>query len=363
MLINTPRFNKTSVERLVNFWSNRYVPDLSIIASKNGVLKIYDLLEFASRKGRNKTVTKLQRLIQINCECAGIKTDAMFSYIPNVVNLTEAKRIAEFVCSVYEKVLEIYQEQSPNPSLMAAIRLGETINFFTDFSSPWTMVALELPAIEKLATSLEPVLRQLRQQHISAKDRRAIGFVTTQFHFSTQLVLNRLTLPEQILLSPYFKFVEEQVSIPWQRICNAAALHDFNSPTLALVEQLLPVSQDIAQTVYQRTEELHSGHFSRRGGLDDPGIKASTIRDLEMFQGYLWLCALEGNMTSIEQELLPLCLLVFPSVDVSWKLAEKMLQLLVDELNARIESDQMYLLLPYTKGLLELFSDLEQKAL
>ncbi|NEO01547.1 MAG: hypothetical protein F6K50_41005, partial [Moorea sp. SIO3I7] len=128
MLINTPRFNKTSVERLVNFWANRYVPDLSIIAKNNDFLNISDLLDVASRKGRTQTVTKLQRLIQINCECAGIKTDAMFSYIPNVVNLTEAKRIAEFVCSVYQKVLEIYQEQSPNPSLMAAIRLGETIN-------------------------------------------------------------------------------------------------------------------------------------------------------------------------------------------------------------------------------------------
>jgi hypothetical protein len=75
-----------------------------------------------------------------------------------------------------------------------------------------------------------------------------------------------------------------------------------------------------------------------------------------MFQGYLWLCALEGNMTAVEQELLPLCIMVFPSIDVTWELVEQLLPLLVAEIQAYVKPEQMQLLLPYTQAMQRLFS-------
>lgn len=41
-------------------------------------------------------------------------------------------------------------------------------------------------------------------------------------------------------------------------------------------------------------------------------------------------------MASVEQELLPLCMMVFPSVEVTWELVKQMLQLLMDELITRL---------------------------
>lgn len=84
---------------------------------------------------------------------------------------------------------------------------------------------------------------------------------------------------------------------------------------------------------------------------------ASTIRDLQMFQSYLWLCVLEGNMASVEQALLPLCQMVFPSVNVAWDLVKQVLKLLVDELMTRVDLEQKRLLLPSTQAMQQLFSD------
>jgi hypothetical protein len=224
------------------------------------------------------------------------------------------------------------------------------------------MPRLSLEEVKQLTTTLEPVLLQLQEQHLLAPDRRTLGFMSTQFHLTSKLVLDRLTLPEQLLLSPYFKFVEEQVCIPWQRVCTAAANHELDSPILAIVEQLLPASREIALKVYYRAVQLYPNHRSRRGGLSQAAVRTSSIRDIEMFQGYLWLCALEGNMTVVEQELLPLCIMVFPSIDVSWELVEQLLPLLIAEIQVRVKPEQIQLLLPYTQAMQQLFSNLEATA-
>ncbi len=362
MLRTTRLLNNTSVERLSQLWAERYIPDLSNLSKEIDRLTISELLEAASPEGRTKTFTKLQRMVEINCKCAGIQTNVIFSYIPNVVSLTEGQEIAITAAQVYQKVLAVYQKQPLSPTLLATQSYKGAFNFSTDAFKLSAMTRLSLEEVKQLATTIEPVLLQLQEKHLLAPDRRTIGFMSTQFHLTSKLVLTRLTLPEQLLLSPYFKFVEEQVCIPWQRVCGAAAKHDFDSPMLALVQQLLPASREIALRVYGRAAQLFPHHRSRRGGLSEPGVRTSSIRDIEMFQGYLWLCALEGNMTVVEQELLPLCRMVFPSIDVSWELVEQLLPLLVAEIQASVEPEQIKLLLPYTQAMQKLFSNLEATA-
>jgi hypothetical protein len=116
------------------------------------------------------------------------------------------------------------------------------------------------------------------------------------------------------------------------------------------------MSQDIAQSVYNRALQTYSHHRSRRGSLSDPDITASTLRDLNMFQAYLWLCILEGNMSAIEQELLPLCVAVFLSIGVKWELVEAMLQSLETEIHARVDSQQSDRLRSSTQALRHLFA-------
>lgn len=348
--------NKPPVERLVQLWSKRYTPDVSTLFSQHSSFVWVELVETASLEGRAKTVTKLQRLLEINCKCAGIQTSSLFSYIPNIVNLWESQRIAELASQVYNQVLEVYKQQSESPVLVTEIPKTETVDFSSYAMRWWTIPGLEVTTVKQLTRVLQGTYKELRQQYVSARDSRAIGFMSTQFHLSSRLLINRLTLPEQLLLSPYFKFLEEQVCIPWQRVCAAASQHQLDSPTLAIVEQLLPASTEIAKTVHREAVRLNPNHHSLRGKLDTPEVKASSIRDIEMFQGYLWLCVLEGNMTAVEQELLPLCRIVFPTVNVTWELVEQLLPLLITEIQGRVKPEQMQLLQPYTQAMQQLFS-------
>lgn len=353
--------NITSVECLRQLWAQRYLPDLSISSQKGG-LSFSQLVEVASPEGRTKTVAKLKRLLQTDCEFAGIQTNALFSYIPQIVNLAEARRLAVCIGHVYEKALEIYLQPPSLSPLVSMPRssssssLTKAVNFSNNATTAWA-----LPMLNQLITVLEPVLLQLRERLLLASDSRTLGFMTTQFHFSSYLLLKHLTTPEQVLLSPYCRFIEEQVSIPLKRVCSAAARHDLDSPTMITIQQLLPKSLEIASTVYQRATKLCSTHCSRRGGLSDPGVMNSIVRDLQMFQAYFALCVLEGSMAAVEQELLPLCVMVFPSIGVTWKLVEQMLRLLIDELMVRVDPVQKRLLLPYTQSMQLLFSNLEKK--
>lgn len=359
MLKTSKLVNNASVNRLVKLWTQRYTLDFSVLCSQKSNLTVSQLVEVTSTEGRAKTVATLKRLLQVNCECAAIKTDTLFSYIPNVVNLTESERIAHRVGQIYTKALEIYEQQSPLPVSLKAIQSSfvKDADFSSDIFTQWTLLE-----IQQLASALEPLIQKLQEQHLLAKNDRAIGFLTTQLHFSTQLILKSLTLPEQVFIRPYFSFIEEQVCIPWQRVCCAAGNHPLGSPTLAVVEQLLRSSHEIASTVYHRAAQLYPDTRSLRGGLLHPGVMASTTRDLQMFQSYLCLCVLEKSMAAMEQELLPLCVLVFPSIEVTWKLVGQMLQLLVDELMVRVQPSQMLLLLPYTQAMQELFSNLDTES-
>ncbi len=361
MLVTTKLAKNTSVERLVKLWAERYVPDLSTFSSQQGRLVVSELVGAASSKGRTQTVAKLSQLVEIHCKCAGIQTSVLFSYIPNIVNLTESQGIARTAGQVYEKALKIYQEQSLPSAFLVSLPQVEAIDFSTDAFRSLLKLGLEPPVVQQLATALEPVLEQFQEQHLSAADRRTLGFMSTQFHLSSKLLLDRLTLPEQLLVSPYFKFIEDQVCIPWQRVCAAAANYSPDSPALTLVEQLLLASRKIASIVYQQATQLFPNYRSRRGRLTDPGVKASSLRDIEMFQAYLCLCVLEQSMAAVERELYPLCVLVYPAVGVTRQLVEQMLKLLGVEILARLSPENKSLLLPYINAMQQLFYDIKDK--
>lgn len=349
-MLKISRLQRTPVDRLTEIWAARYVPDLSTLSLPQEQLSLTELLEAASSNGRKETVTKLQRILDIHCKCAGIQTSVLFAYIPNVVNLTEAQGIARAAGQVYQAILDIHRQESPTNAFLTGLHETTII----DMSS--AMPGLDPDIVEQLATALELPLQRFREQHLSSSDRRALGFMSTQFHLSAKLVLNRLTLAEQVLLSPYFRFVEEQVCIPWQRICTAAANHADNSPALLLVEQMLPKSRKIAASVFRKAVQIFPNYRSRRGKLSEPGVKASSIRDIEMFQAYLWLCVLEGRMAAVEEELYPLSAMVYPSVNVTWELVEQMLRLLVDEIVMQVSPSQVSLVQPYLSAMQEIFA-------
>ncbi len=351
-------------DRLVRLWAKRYVPNLSMLRLEANPSVVSELSEVASPSGRARTVAKLERLLHRNFELAGTQTNALFTYIPKIVNLAEAKQLSPCVAQIYQKALSVYSQQSPSLSSLLARPMAATanssigtVNCSMALYKEWTE-----PMLEQLVIALEPVLFHLREQLSSASDPRTFGFMTTQFHFSVKLLLENLSPCEQVLLTPYFKFVEEQVCIPWQRVCTAATQHSPNAPILQIIDQLLPATSEIAHLAYSRVAQVYSDHQSRRGNLREAEVMKSTIRDLEMFQVYLWLCVLEKNMTAIEEDLFPMCVMVFPSIGITGELVRQMLRFLVNEITARLEPTQTSLLFPYTQALQEMFSDFDKKA-
>lgn len=347
-----------SVERLIKIWANRYVPDLSPLYSVSDRTSAYAALALAaSPTGRALTADRISGFfVNIRCRMAAIKSYGLYASSRNKLDLKEAYKLSSHALLVYSKLLEIYQE----PSFCATSVEGMPLAAATAINSLYgPLGSWGMPDIEALSKTLEPVLLDFQQQHIADQNWRTLGFITTLLNFSNELIPKKLTLPEQVLIKPYFRFVEEQVALPWERVCAAAANHTLSSPAFTLVEQMLPQSKEIAKVVYQRLQELLPNHRSRRGKLTDPGITHSCLRDLEMFQAYLWLCLLEGSMAPINDELVDLCVMVMTGVKVKWEMTELWNKVLVEEIFARVTPDQALILLPYAEGLQQAF--LKQK--
>ncbi|NJR14236.1 MAG: hypothetical protein HC785_00035 [Calothrix sp. CSU_2_0] len=334
-----------SVETLLNLWAQRYTINLSS-EDLQSILSNNRLLEVASSQGRSVTAKKLkENVLNVNCQMAWIQTKTFYAYISNILDLSEARRITQFAFRVYKKLIEVYQKY---PLEELVISIGQ--QSLNDFEK-----SIGIPNIAELAYALEPTLLLFQEQHMVSKDWRSLGFMTTQLNFCNQLILKKLEPSEQILLAPYLKFVEEQVAMPWQRVCVAASKYEIGASKLKIVEEMLPKSQEIARSTYERLLGLFPNQRSRRGLLSDTGIGHSCIRDLNMFQAYFWLCFLEENIVPIEQELLPLCAMVVEGVDIKWELTEKWCEVLNMEILNRVTSENKEILQPHLQQVKELF--------
>ncbi|MBD2607751.1 hypothetical protein H6G81_25285 [Scytonema hofmannii FACHB-248] len=349
MLLSSNISKYPSVDRLVKLWGERYTVDVSSLC-KNP--KFYGQLMKASLpEARALTASKLwNNVIHRTKNQAEIQVKTLYQYIPEIIDSQLGQRINQAAGQVYEKVLEMYQQQS-GVIVTPMTRQITTENVYNQVS----LLLSAIPDIEELANDLEPLLLKYQDQHITANDWRVVGFLTTLFNFSNKLLINQLTPVEKILLCSYFKFVEEEVALPWRRVCAAAAKHEVGSPALTLVEQMLPMAHEISSTVYCRLLQLFPDHHSLRGGLSKPDVAHSCLRDLDMFQAYLWLSVLEESIKPVEEELVPLCVMVMPTVGVKWEMIDKWKQLLIDEIESYVQPEEKHLLLNYTQGMEQAF--------
>ncbi|MBE9014171.1 hypothetical protein IQ250_28685 [Pseudanabaenaceae cyanobacterium LEGE 13415] len=338
MLLTSTSDLLASSRSLSRIWTSRYLPDLATLTVEKSKYSIEHLLQYSSDFGRSRTVEQVRRHLKISCELAGLEVNQLFSGSSTLVNLSKVRQLAQSVEQVYERVLQCYQQQHSS--------LGDEWNPMRNWSAE----------IEALSIELQPVLYEMQQQHLADEDPRTIGFVTTQFHFSTEMILKRLNPVEKALLGSYFQLAEEQVCIPWREICELAGRYDRSSPEILLLEQLLPESDAIAHCVHEKVRQQSPQFRSRRGGWDNLQITTSMMRDLNMFQSYLWLCLLQQDLAPINVRLLPLCLMVFPSVNVSWEFIDQTIRLLVEEVRSRLTRYQWSIVQPYATGLIDIFA-------
>jgi hypothetical protein len=178
-----------------------------------------------------------------------------------------------------------------------------------------------------------------------------------EFHYLGTFLLESLSQAEQLQFVPYLKIIDDYLHIPFGEIQATAGNHDRNSKTLIAVQHLLQNTTQIASVVYDRVSAQHQGYRSSNGYLTDTIVKLSSIRDVEIFQSYLCLCALEGGIRPVQQELFPLCVMLYPRLHVSWKLVQDMLLVLFWEIHDRLPAEDVMVFLPYLRTLTEMFSD------
>ncbi|MGB3312733.1 MAG: hypothetical protein WBG32_12910 [Nodosilinea sp.] len=337
--------------RLLALWAKRYKPALNTISQSENPFPMVDLLTLTTTDGRAGTAKRVRQSLTGYCQLAGLKTNSLYTYIPNIINLSEAYQLAQAVELVYRQVLTIYSQQ---PSLKPFLRyFSDTEGILVELGKD----ALMLPLIDRLAAELEPVHLALQTSHGNTSNVRTVGFLTTQFHLINQAIMTALTPCEQVLISPYLQFAEEQVAIPWTRVCAVAASYAADAPEIALVEALMTVCPAIALEVQGHLANRFPYTTSRRGMLRNAEVRRSTLRDLTMMQAYLWLAILEKQATAITQELLPLCRMVFPSIDMQPAVVQTGIAQLVNVVEQHIPSPLLHLAKPYTQVLNQCFED------
>lgn len=310
--------SEKEIPSLSELWAKKYIKTLNqhdqtlsqLGAARPRALVAQDLMEqlrSVSAQAWNKTESLLaheMRRHQIHAE------------------LVDPWEISKEAHLIYDKALSAYAQQIPPQRLSI-------------------LISADLGAIRKKHTSLDP---------------RVIGFVSMQFHYCSQLLLNQLPTAERAALEDYFKVIDDYLYMPLQRAYDAAANYDYDDPRLKAVQALLPLSSAIARAVVNQVHQRNPHYLCYSGPLNSATVRASSLRDVEMFQVYLWTCVLEKNISVITQELFPLCVMLYPTLNVSWELVRQMITLLGKEFAACAEPPYVEYYLPYYQAIWKMFS-------
>ena len=208
---------------------------------------------------------------------------------------------------------------------------------------------------ERLSVLIGSEIGNIRRKYTST-DPRILGCVSMQFHYTGQMLLSRLSNLERDLFGPYLKVMDDHMYMPLRALYEAAANHSLNSVVLAAVQHLFPMSSQIAREVCEKVRRVNPNYKSYSGSLQSNAVRNSSIRDVEMFQVYLCLCVLDGNINHVQRELFPLCVMLYPPLNVDWMLVQEMLQVLTWEMADRLNAADIAIFMPYLRLFGDMFS-------
>lgn len=284
------RYSEADLPSLSKLWAKKYVSKLKEQDSRLGDLTAAQL--------RIDIARALMDLLRPISAQAWHKTEALLAHEIRRHNinsdLIDPWAISRDVHQIYEKSLSAFANHVPPQQLSVAI--AEDIGV-------------------------------LRRKH-TAIDPRVIGFVSLQFHYCGQMLAAEVMGPAQVILEAYFKVVDDHLYMPLQRAYQAAANYQPGDSRLTTVHHLLPHASKIAAKVVEEVHCAYPDYRTFNGPINSPAIKVASIRDVEMFQIYILTCVLEQNISAIQQELFPLCVMLYPTLNVSWELVREMLILL-----------------------------------
>jgi len=321
-----PEAKGVSVSSLAVSWAKKYYGTLA--ARENQAQRqIPQSPESTNYEGnRAQIVDKLTDTLKVASEIAWSKVEAVLgeqierhAIDPSLINHEE---IAADTRTLYRKAIDAYGDREP---------------------------------VFRLSVLVGKDIVKVRRKY-SEKDPLVLGFVTLEFQYTSKILLGCLSESERSELAPYLKVVDDYLHIPYGDINEAAANQPPNSRALLAVQHLLQQTTQIASAVYDRASSQHQGYRSSSGYLSDREIKISGIRDVEIFQSYLCWCVLEESIGPVQQELFPICVMLYPKLHVSWELVQDMLLILFWEMSDRLPAEDLMVFLPYLRTVTEMFS-------
>lgn len=318
--------SQLSSPSLAALWARKYIDDLQANDEAVRVTSVSSRAEADSGAGRSQTTQFLSQTLSLASAQAWSKTEELLvgEIQRHQINpkLVDPWQIAADSHQLFARCLEAYRDRVP-PSRLSVLMGGE--------------------------------FGKMRQKY-TAHDPRTLGFVSMQFHYTGIMLLEQLTTVERSLFAPYVKVMDDHLYMPLQSAYEAAASYEMDSPSLVAVQQLLPISTTIARAVCEQVCRLRPNYASYSGELASPSVRVSSVRDVEMFQVYLCLCVLENSIRSVQQELFPLCVMLYPKLGVRWELVQEMLRSLGWEILDRLPADHTAIFVPYLRALSDMFA-------
>jgi|GEM_PF-6432742 len=309
-----------------------------------------------SPKGRFQVAERLLARLEYASAQAWVKTKGLLS---GAIQRQQHQRwsivYAQIVqdCSrLYEKTLDAYTRQGTVYPIKVVMERANAVNYSPRMA---VEVCTEQLSPNCLAAIVGPDIREIRQNYVAC-DPRLLAFVSLQVRYVGQYLLHLLSPLESTFVGYYFKVVADCFQMPLERAYDAAANYNQAAIPLAAVRQLLSVSSAIAKSICQRFQQTNPAYRSYNGFLSDPVVQAASIRDLEVFQMYLCVCVLETNMSAVQQELFPLCAMLYPSLQVDWSLIQQTICFLDREIQMRLDPLLFNIFRPYLQALWEIFS-------
>ena len=348
MLSSSHRPQTETVSRLVDVWAARYRPDFSVLEAGARSLIIGEIYQSLQTPRFNTISAKLnkQKVIEA-CKLAAVRTKDFYVHFEDL-DLKEIITLAQLSSCIYLQLLEFYQSQS------AVLTVSEWE--LEHFPLERLGHLFKAPNVTDLARLFRPLIDEFKVQSAHSEDGTTLGFMATQISLTNALLLQDLDPVEQTLVSPYFRFLEEHIALPWQRMCTAAANQVPGGPVFGLVERMLPMMSTISLAVHTQWSQDFPYYCTRRGRLNSPEVRHSSLRDFNMFQVYLWLSFLQGHVRDIEDELVIICRLIYTQMGIPWEMTVHGTQLLIDEVLSRLEPYELSLISSCTSDTLRAFA-------
>ena len=351
MLNSSHRPQAETVSRLVDVWAARYRPDFSVLEAGARSLIVGEIYQLLQAPGFNVISEKLNQQKVINaCKLAAVRTKDFYVGFEDL-DLKEITTLAQLSSCIYLQLLEFYQ------SHLAVLTVSEWE--LEHFPLERLGQLFKTPNISDLASLLRPLIDEFQIQNSRSEDETTLGFMTTQISLTNALLFQELDLVEQALVGPYFRFLEEHMALPWQRLCAAAASHRAGGPVFRLVERMLPMMSTISLAVHTQWSQDFPYHYTRRGRLNSPEVRHSSLRDFNMFQVYLWLSFLQGHSKVIENELVIICRLVYGQMGIPWEMTVHGTRLLIDRVLSYLKPYELSLVTSCTSDILKAFTQSE----